>query len=98
MDDNLYDDLCPRGSRITRLHGLAKIHKKGTSVRPVLSMPGCAYHKITEKVADWLAVSPENNIDSSTELICDTKDSDTKRNGGCSWAKTLLPVHKCTIY
>lgn len=35
-------------------HGLAKIHKHDVPLRPVLSMPGSAYHKIALQVADWL--------------------------------------------
>ena len=37
-----------------------------TPLRPVLSMPGSPYHKITQKVTDWLSVVPESKIDSST--------------------------------
>ena len=34
-------------------------------------MPGSAYHKVALKVAEWLSVVPECNINSSTKSICD---------------------------
>ena len=54
-----------------RLYGLAKVHKKDIPVRPVLSMPGSAYHKVAIKVAEWLSVVPECQINSSTKTVCD---------------------------
>ena len=54
IDEELYQTLRPRGSQPARLYGLAKVHKKNTPVRPVLSMPGSAYHKVALKVAEWL--------------------------------------------
>ena len=62
----------PRGSQPARLYGLAKVHKKNTPVRPVLSMPGSAYHKVALKIAEWLSSVPECNINSSTKSISDT--------------------------
>ena len=53
------------------LYGLAKIHKQRVPVRPVLSMPGSAYYKISNKISKWLSVVDECNIDSSTKLISD---------------------------
>ena len=62
----------PRGSQPPRLYGLAKVHKTGTPLRPVLSMPGSAYFKIASKVAFWLSHVPECRINSSTKTICDS--------------------------
>ena len=72
LDHELYEELRPRGSQPARLYGLAKVHKNNTPVRPVLSMPGSAYHKVALKVAEWLSVVPECNINSSTKSIIDT--------------------------
>ena len=72
IDEELYQTLRPRGSQPARLYGLAKVHKKSTPVRPVLSMPGSAYHKVALKVAEWLSVVPECKINSSTKSISDT--------------------------
>ena len=56
---------------MARLYGLAKVHKKNTPLRPVLSMPGSAYHKVAIKVAEWLSIVPECKINSSTKSVCD---------------------------
>ena len=40
IDQVLYDKMRPKGSQPPRLYGLAKVHKKDTPARPVLSMPG----------------------------------------------------------
>ena len=61
----------PIGSQPARLYGLAKVHKKDTPIRPVLSMPGSAYHKVAVQVAKWLSVVPECKINSSTKSVCD---------------------------
>lgn len=45
--------LKPIGSQPPRLYGLAKVHKTNVPVRPVLSMPGSAYHRIGIEVAEW---------------------------------------------
>ena len=41
----------PTGSQLPRLYGLAKVHKAGNPLRPILSMVGSPQHKI----AQWLA-------------------------------------------
>ena len=71
IDEELYHSLRPRGSQPAHLYGLAKVHKQNTPVRPVLSMPGSAYHKVAQKVADWLSDVPECKINSSTKSVCD---------------------------
>ena len=59
IDDELYDRLKPKGSQPPRLYGLAKVHKTIIPLRPVVSMPGSPYHKVSQKVAEWLSVVPE---------------------------------------
>jgi len=56
IEESLFDKLKPLGSQAPRIYGLAKVHKKDIPVRPVLSMPGSAYHRIANQVADWLKV------------------------------------------
>ena len=53
------------------MYGLAKVHKDGVPVRPVLSMPGSAYHQIGEYVAGCLEKVPECKINASSKLISD---------------------------
>ena len=74
IDEELYAALCPRGSQPARLYGLAKVHKSKEKppMRPVLSMPGSAYHKVAVKVAEWLSVVPECRINASTKSISDS--------------------------
>ena len=59
IDEELYQTLWPQGNQPACLYGLAKVYKKNTPVRPVLSMPRSAYHKVALKVAEWLSVVPE---------------------------------------
>ena len=67
----MYDNLKPVGSQPPRLYGLAKVHKNDVPMRPVLSMPGSAYYKIANQVAEWLSVISECNINLSTKQISD---------------------------
>jgi hypothetical protein len=71
IDEHLFSKIRPMGSQPPRLYGLAKVHKNDVPVRPVLSMPGSAYHRVGEQVAEWLAKVPECGINSSTKEICD---------------------------
>ena len=59
----------PTGSQPPRLYGLAKVHKDGCPLRPVVSMPGSAYHLIAKKVTEWLSLIPECSINSNTKDI-----------------------------
>ena len=72
IDEYLFDKLKPIGSQPARLYGMAKVHKKKIPVRPVLSMPGSAYHKIGMQVAEWLTMVPECGINTSSKKIADS--------------------------
>ena len=72
ISEDLYQNLKPCGSQPPRLYGLAKVHKKDTPMRPVLSMPGSAYYKVGQQVAIWLSHVPECKINTSTKVICDS--------------------------
>ena len=69
ISEELFDKIKPTGSQPPRLYGLAKVHKKNTPMRPVLSMPGSPYYKVANQVAKWLSVVEECNINSSTKDI-----------------------------
>ena len=45
--------------------------KKNIPVRPVLSMPGSAYHEVALYVVECLSVVPQCKINASTKLISD---------------------------
>ena len=72
IDERLYEKLRPTGSHPARLYGLAKVHKTSLPARPVLSMPGSAYHQIALQTTEWLSVVPECGINSSTKSISDS--------------------------
>ena len=98
FDGELFDTLRPRGSQPVRLYGLAKVRKKNTPVRPVLSMFGSAYHKVALKVAEWLSVVPQCKINSSSKSISDTvktvelTDEEEVVNFDVSYLCTNVPV------
>ena len=71
IEVELCNQLKPMGSQPPRIYGLAKVHKSNVPVRPVLSMPGSAYYSIAKQVAEWLAVIPEAQINSSSKQISD---------------------------
>ena len=71
ISQKAFDMLKPVGSKPPRLYGLAKVHKKDIPVRPVLSMPGSAYHKIGKFLAQFVSHVPECNINTSSKHISD---------------------------
>ena len=56
ISEALFSKLKPIGSQPPHLYGLAKIHKNGVPIRPVLSMPGSPYFNIAKQMADWLSI------------------------------------------
>ena len=75
IDEELYQKLYPTGSQPARTYGLAKVHKTSVPTRPVLSMPGSAYHSTALQCAEWLSVVEECQINSSTKSISDSLQS-----------------------
>ena len=64
------------GSTIPRIYGLAKTHKEGTPLRPVLSTVNSIYHKIASKIAKWLSVVPQTQINiNSKQVVKEIKDT-----------------------
>ena len=72
ISNELFEDISPIGSQPPRLYGLAKVHKNNTPLRPVLSMPGSPYFKLSEKITQWLSVIPESKINTSTKQVADS--------------------------
>ena len=100
INEALYNEIKPRGSQPARLYGLAKVHKNGVPVRPVLSMPGSAYHRIAMKVSKWLSVVDECKIQSSTQAIAtslgavELDDDEVLVSFDVSSLYTNVPVHE----
>ena len=88
----------PRRSQPARLYGLAKVHKKDTPLRLVLSLPRSAYHKIAVQVTLLLSVVDDCQINSSTKCIADIlksiqlDDDEVTQGGGGS------PYKSCVYY
>ena len=49
------------GSQPARLYGLAKVHKDGIPLRPVLSLPGSCYANINQFISDFFVTSFTEN-------------------------------------
>ena len=47
ISEELYKALKPIGSRPAQLYGLAKVRKTNIPLRPIVSVPGTSYHKIS---------------------------------------------------
>ena len=62
ISEELYNKVRPCGSQAARFYGLAKVHKQNTPVRPIVSMPGSAYHKLAVELGCYLKRLPQANI------------------------------------
>ena len=69
ITEELYKEIRSTGSQLPKLYGLAKIHKLGTPLRPVLSMPGSCYYNLSVKIAEWVSTIPGSAIECSSEII-----------------------------
>ena len=62
ISEELYNEVRPCGSQVARYYGLAKVHKQITPVRPIVSMPGSAYHRLAVELGCYLNRLPQANI------------------------------------
>ena len=67
--DTDFNKVRSSGGRPARLYGLAKVHKKDTPLRPVLSLPGSCYEPVTNELAKWFEKLPEAQIETSSSKI-----------------------------
>ena len=51
ISEALYTRLRSTGAQPARLYGLAKVHKQGKPLRPVLSLPGSSYDNLNKTLA-----------------------------------------------
>ena len=58
-----------RGGQLPKLYGLAKIHKPGVPVRPILSMSGSMYENVGKLVSEWLGKIPEAKINCTSKTV-----------------------------
>ena len=50
-----------------RLNGLAKVHKKDTHHRPVLSTPGCSYENMNRSLSAFFQKLPGTDIETNRQ-------------------------------
>ena len=53
ISEALYRKLRSTGAQTARLYGLAKVRKQGTSLRPVLSLPGSSYDNLNKTLPKY---------------------------------------------
>ena len=53
ISEALYTRLRSTGAQPARLYGLAKVHKQGTSLLPILSLPGSSYDNLNKTLAKY---------------------------------------------
>ena len=61
IDDPLYQQLYPSGSRPGVLYGLPKVHKKGVPMRPILSSIGTCGYNIAKFLVPFLQLLTIND-------------------------------------
>ena len=71
ITDELLGKLNSRGGQPPRLYGLAKVHKQSVPLRPVLSMPGTPYDKLSTIVTEWLSEIPCSQIRCKNKEVVD---------------------------
>ena len=62
----VYEALRSTGAQPARLYGLAKVHKKETLLRPVLSIPGSCYNKLNTFLTPFFQKIEGANLETNT--------------------------------
>ena len=66
LSENIYHRRKTTGSQLARLYGLAEVHKIGTALRPVLSIPVSKYENLNKLLAPFFENLPGANIESNS--------------------------------
>ena len=67
ISDKIYQRLRSTGSQLARHYGLAKVHKKDTPLRPVLSIPGSSYENLNRFLTPFFQKLTGANIETNTQ-------------------------------
>ncbi|XP_075241616.1 uncharacterized protein LOC142336591 [Convolutriloba macropyga] len=67
ISEKIYHRLRTIGSQPARLYGLAKVHKNGTPLRPVLSIPDSSYKKLNKFLSPFFGKLPGANIETKSK-------------------------------
>ena len=65
--DKIYQRLRSTGSQPARLYGLAKVHKKDTTLRPDVSIPGSSYKNLNRFLTPFFQKLSGANIETDTQ-------------------------------
>ena len=68
ISEAMYNRLRSTRAQPARLYGLAKTHKQGTPLRPVLSLPGNSYDNLNETLAKYFDEIEGANIETNTQM------------------------------
>ena len=68
INEAMYNRLRSMGAQPTRLYGLAKVHKQGKPLRPVLSLPGSSYDNLNKTLAKYFDEIEGENIETNTQM------------------------------
>ena len=68
ISEAMYNRLRSTGAQPARLYGLAKVHKQGTPLRPVLSLPGSSYDNLNKTLATFFDEIEGANIETNTQM------------------------------
>ena len=85
--------LRPTGTTPPRLYGLAKVHKVGTPLRPIVSMCGSVYHPLAKQLNVWLKRIPESRIQSSSSEIAQALSGLTLEEGDCIYSLDVVSLY-----
>ena len=66
VSEQVYNNVESTGAQPARLYGLAKVHKKGTPLRPILSLPGSCYERLTKTLSGFFDNIAESQIETSS--------------------------------
>ena len=67
ISEAMYNRLRSTGVQPARLYGLAKVHKQGKPLRPVLSLPGSSYDNLNKRLAEYFDEIEGANIETNTQ-------------------------------
>ena len=68
ISEVMYNWLRSTRAQPARLYGLAKVHKQGTPLRPVLSLPGSSYDNLNKTLTKYFDEIKEANIETNTQM------------------------------
>ena len=98
ISEKIYHRLRTTGSQPARFYNLAKLHKIGTPLQPVLSIPGSSYENLNKFLSPFFEKLPGANIETNSQERCQSSSRGHKI--GWRWASGISRwkklIHQCT--